>query len=71
MPQAISVGMNYCCENGFVKLVHVDISPKRASEAISELVILKKKKKNFCFGKGRGGGGGGGGAFCRKIPQTG
>ena len=35
--------MNYCCENGFVKLVHVDICPKRASEAISELVILKKK----------------------------
>ena len=61
MPQAISVGMNYCCENGFVKLVHVDICPKRASEAISELVILKKKNFFFFSVLVRAGGGGGGG----------
>ena len=60
MPQAISVGMNYCCENGFVKLVHVDICPKRASEAISELVILKEKKKKISVLVRAGGGGGGG-----------
>ena len=53
--------MNYCCENGFVKLVHVDICPKRASEAISELVILKKKIFFSVLVRAGGGGGGGGG----------